>query len=490
MVDELQIRPSNGRGKALLAPQLFREVPKAFFGLLASDNAPIYLDALDALERVLSAGGSLSRQEALEVVVEVLREHPEFVVAQEFPDAQAEAATLSGQASLVLRRLIETRWLHEPQRSDYQRLVTFDANGEILLAALRQIARGELAQFTDKIQIACGTLLNADAFTDQPLADLEGCLANLQSGLRELRQMQNSIERHTRHLVAAQSLREVHRVLFDEFSENIGRACYRELVHAQLPTKLLRARYRLDKLTGEDAVLEKMQGELLRRDASLDATDALNRIRLRLDELARLLESVEPQASEIDDRAAEFARRSFARFTYLQQVTSGQRERVQSLFEKVNNLCAGSRLSDLSESLSLPGLLVSEVGLVSADSLYTPRLRRSLAEIDSIGDDLSDAQREAALNEIESNLRDSLSVTRANEFVDKLPGSKGARIATSEMPLRNDDDIADVIACILHAGSRDAQFAVEVPRVTDDRAAGARERKAGYQVEEFLIEKR
>ena len=92
----------------LLAPQLFREVPKPFFGLLASDNARIYLDVLDALERVLSAGGSLSRQEALEVVVEVLREHPEFVVAQEFPDVQAEAATLSGQAGLILRRLIET----------------------------------------------------------------------------------------------------------------------------------------------------------------------------------------------------------------------------------------------------------------------------------------------------------------------------------------------------------------------------------------------
>jgi hypothetical protein len=168
-----------------LAARLLREVPPAFFGVLASQNAPLYNDALDALERGISIGGSLTRTEAGDVVLEVLRKHPDFALGDEFPDSRAQAATLSGQANLILRRLIDTHWLHEPQRPDYQRIITFDANGEILLAALHQIARGEPAQFTDKIQIACGTLLNPDAFTDKPLGDLEGCLANLHGGLRE-----------------------------------------------------------------------------------------------------------------------------------------------------------------------------------------------------------------------------------------------------------------------------------------------------------------
>jgi hypothetical protein len=473
-----------------LAAELFREVPSPFFGLLASDNAPLYIDALNALERALSEGGSLSRQEALEVIAEVLRGHPEFAAEQDFPDAEKEATTLSGQAALILRRLIETRWLHEPQRADYQRLITFNANGEILLAALRQIARGEPTQFTDKIQIACGTLLNPEAFTDQPLADLEGCLANLKSGLRELRQMQNGIERHTRRLVEAESLREVHRVLFDEFSENIGRACYRELVRAQLPTRLVRARHRFDTLAGDEELQRKMQSDLLQRDKALEPTDALNRVRLRIDELMRLLDSVEPQANEIDDRAAEFARRSFARFRYLQEVTSGQRERMQALFERVNELCAGQRLSDLTHDLQLPRLLISEIGLLSPDSLYAPRSRRSLEEIEALGDDLTEAQRDAALAEIESNLRDSLSVSRANDFVDHLPGERGARVSTPGLPLHNDDDIADAIACLLHAGSRDARFGVEVPRVVEDAQSGERHRKVGYLVEEFVVEKR
>ena len=473
-----------------LAARLFREVPTAFFSVLASQNAPLYIDALDALERGVSAGGSLTRMEAGEVVLEVLRNHPDFALGDEFPDSAAQAATLSGQANLILRRLIDTHWLHEPQRPDYQRIITFDANGEILLAALRQIARGEPAQFTDKIQMACGTLLNPDAFTDKPLGDLEGCLASLHGGLRELRQILTGIERHTRHLLATHTLRHNLRVLYDEFSENIGHACYRELVRSQLPTKILRARQRLNELARDETLIEKMQRELLRRRESLDATTAWNEVRLKLDELERLLESIEPQADEIDRRAAEFARRSFARFRYLQEVTSGYRERVQDLFEWVNKGFAGRRLTDLGVDLQIPSLLVPEAGLVSGDSLFTPRLRRSLGDIEPLGDDLTEAQREAALREMESNLRDCLSVSRANLFIERLPVGRGTRVTSADLPIRNDDDIGDVVACLLHASSRDACFSVEVQRVVDDKSPEQLDRRAGYLIEPFAVEKK
>jgi hypothetical protein len=149
------------------AARLFREALPGFFGILASPNAPIYLDVLDALEQAIAVTGMLTRTTTIEIITDVLCSHPEAALSEEF--VEADSSTTSGRATIILRHLIDNHWLHEPQRTDYQRLVTFDAHGEIVFAALRQIAGGGSAQFTDKIQIACNTLLSAEAFVDQPL---------------------------------------------------------------------------------------------------------------------------------------------------------------------------------------------------------------------------------------------------------------------------------------------------------------------------------
>lgn len=474
----------------MLSRALFREVPSEFFGILASRNAPLYVDALDALARAFHGASLMPRDEAVEIVAEVLRAHPEFRGEEEFPNAAAEISTLQGAAGLILRRLVETRWLHEPQRSDFQRLLSLDPNGEVVLAALRQVAQGEPTEFTDQLGVACGMLLNPEAIQEDPFADIEGCMSSVEAGLRELRQMQKGIERHTRHLLSAQTLRENLSVLYDEFCEQIGHACYRELVRSRLPSRIQRARQRLGEIAGDDTVLEKMQRELLRRRPSLSPPEALAEARLKLDQMEYLLASVEPQAEEIDRRTADFARRSFARFRYLQEMSGGMREKVQAVFTAIDEKCAGERFADVEPPVPLPPPAIPEAQLLSGDSLFTPRLRRSLSEIEPIGDDLTEDQCDDALREMEANLRDSMNVLRANTFVANLPGESGERIPLTDVRLLTDDDLADVIACLLHASARDASYTVEVPRVLEDSSEATRIRKIGYLIDDFVIEKR
>ena len=473
-----------------LGAPLFNEVPREFFGLLAGRNASLYLDVLDRLAPALEESGHLSRAEAAAVVEERLREHPEFEVKEEFPDAAAEATTLSGQAALVLRRLVETRWLLEPVRSDWQRLVLLNPSAELMLSALRQMARGDHGQFTDRLQIACSQLLNPDAFGEQGFADLEACLSNVRDGLRELRQMESGIERHTRRLLASETLRENLAVLYDDFSETIGHACYRELVRARLPSRILQARRRLDEVGANARVLDLMQRERLRRSPQVDAPTAASEIRVRMDELARLLDSVVPMADALDRRAADFARRAFARLRYLQETNSELRERVLAVFAHVDGLVSRGRLHEVREDLELPVISVVEVGLLSSDSLYRPRLRRVAGELEPVGEDVSETDVDEAMAELGANLRDTLNVIRANRFVERLAGGSGSRTGLADLPVSNDDDIADIIACLLHAGARDAAYRVESARDAEETSEPGRVTKAGYAIEEFTLEKK
>lgn len=482
----------------VLSEHLFREVRPDFFRVLSSDLRRLYVDVLDALEREAGQRNQgMDKAEALALVEQVVEDHGDLGSATD--ETLAQATTNRERARTLLDLLRTTGWIQEEERTDWQRLVFFDSNGAILLQALRRIAFPEAAVFSDKLVNVCATLsrggdLNLDALQEDPWAQIESCVANLQSGLAELRGMQKSIERHTRQQLAATSLKENLSLIYDQFAERIGRACYAQLVHARLPTKLSETRRALDALANHADLLERMQSEVVRRNPGVSAESAMARVRLRLHELAEMLQQVEPLAEAIDRRTAEFARRSQARFRYLQETTSENRARVQSFFEALNRNLAGWRVADIDDlNLSFPTLALHDTRILGGmESLYTPRLRRAAGEIEPLEDD--DPRRaQRALAQLEGNMRDSLTVGRANRFVSNLPGDPGTPWQSQDLlrtHVRNDEDIADLIACLLHARSADARYEIRVPRNDSDSDALEFDSKLQYRIERFTLVKK
>ncbi len=476
-----------------LAAQLFREVRPDFFGVLARPSARLYVDSLDALEyEAVQRNQGLDREEALALVERVVEQHGDLSAAED--ESVAQAATLRDKARIVLETLRKTGWLYEEERTDWQRKIFFDSNGIVLVQALRKIAYPEAAVFSDKLVNVCFTLTNRDALVDQPWAQVESCAANLQAGLVELRGMQKSIERHTKQQLSASTLKENLAVLFDQFAERIGRTCYAQLVHARLPSKLAEARRAIEELETNAELLTKMQTEVMRRDPAVSPEGAMARARVRLDELANLLDGIQPLANAIDRRTAEFTRRSQARFRYLQETTSENRSRVQEFFETINRHFAGRRVGELDDlGIEFPALLLHDTRIIGGmESLYTPRLRRAAGEIEPLAD-ADQRQQDHALAQLESTMRDSLTVSRANHFVAALPGKKGAQIESDELlreHVRNDEDVDNLIACLLHARSADAQFEIKVPRRETEADSGNFDNKLQYRIERFTLLKK
>jgi hypothetical protein len=285
-------------------------------------------------------------------------------------------------------------------------------------------------------------------------------------------------------------LGEIYGVVFDEYAEQVGRTCYAELVRAQLPARLDEARERIRTLLTDTELLHKMQHEVMRRDA-IEPQVAMSRVRNRLDELARALELVQPLADEIDRRTAEFARRSLARSRYLQEVVGERRSQVKELFERINAAFHGWRLGDLNGAMSLPPLLLPDARLLAGrDSLYEPPRRRTLEENPPVDDEVDDKQRDRAKAQLGAVVRDSLTVARANRLIEKLDGGKGARIPSTNVTIRNEDDLADLIALLLHAEAGEARYRIEVPRVKADLTVAEFDHKLNYRLEKFFIIKK
>ena len=318
---------------ASLSSALFREVRPEFFRVLAGQKTGrLYVDALDALERVTARRvQGIERDDAVALVEEAVEAHADVPLDE--GDPGSAALSTREKARAVLDTLRRAGWLEDEERSDWQKLVHFHPSGQVLMQTLRRLSFPEGVVFSDKLVSVCTTLARHDATNDplrlEPWQHVESSVAALQEGIAELRGMQTAIERHTRQQLAAATLKENLAVLFDQFAERIGHACYAELVRARLPLRLGEARWRVEELASDAELLGKMQAEVLRREPALSPETAMSRVRLRLEELAELLQSVVPVADAVDRRTAEFTRRSLARFRYLQETTSENRCRKQ-----------------------------------------------------------------------------------------------------------------------------------------------------------------
>ena len=474
-----------------LSSTLFQETRgPAFFRVLAGKNAPFYVDVLDALER--ESGDrpeGMAREEVILIIIEVLDEHPGMDFGEETDSA---ATTPRDRARLLLEYLIGCRWLEEPPRHDWRRTVHFDAHGATLITALRKIAWPDAAVFTDKLIAVCALLADEMEPLQRPWQLVESCLSNVRAGLNELRSMQKSVQRLTRRQLEENTLKGNLAVVFDDYAEQISHACYGELVRARLPLRLPEAVQRIAvRLLDDAGAMAEMQTEVLRRNPGMSAETARAKVRNALDELIALVESVLPMADEVDRRTADFTRRSLSRFRYLQDVTSERRVEVREFFERVNGLLAGRRLSHAPGLPELPALHLPEVRLPAGlDSLYAPPVRRAHLEQDAFEDTVDEGDRESGLRDMQRSLRDSLSVQRANLFVNALPGGKGGRIASGDLPVAEVRGFSDLIALLLHAQSSEARYRVEVERAEAETSVPALDVLPGCVVERFTVIKK
>lgn len=87
--------------------------------------------------------------------------------------------------------------------------------------------------------------------------------------------MSKSVERLTRKQLGAATLERSVTIVYGDFSSEIANKCYRELVRAQLPEKLVQARRGLDHLSTRESVLNRLQTGVMHHRPNIDAADAM-----------------------------------------------------------------------------------------------------------------------------------------------------------------------------------------------------------------------
>ncbi len=466
-----------------LSQHIFDDTPARFFAVLTWRYGRLYIDALDRIEEIQRHrhGVGLTRAELIEVCQDIINtSNPDTT------EAADDEKNLT--APEMLRQMLHCHWLEAPKRSDYQRVYYLDNRAELLLESLRRMAHPEQVTFTDKLHLVCSRLMDPNAFTDHPLSDIESCNDNLRYGLQELRSLQQGMARLTQRQLRSDSLKENLQVLYDDFSENIGQRCYKQLISLNLPVRLPLIKEQLTNIEQNPVVIAKMEVALQKRRPELTENEIAARVSNLIRDAISMLESVEPQSEAVDRKAADFARRSFARFRYLQEVSSGRRSEMRSVFEKINNHYSGCKMAHLPEQLQLPALKVPSVGLLSGlESLFAPRTQRKKYERQSLADLYDEdilEDHDHAVVEMQENINSSLNTVRANRFYQTLcVPSQG--LNSDSIVTDSEEWLLELAGLLLHGDTSESEYTISSPRETFQEPTQSE--KDGYLIDQFTI---
>lgn len=445
-----------------LSKQIFQDTPSRFFAVLTWRYGRLYIDALDKIESIQRHrhGVGLTRPELIQVCDDIISGGFDAIEPSE--DGSEDHSHITPPE--MLRQMLQSEWLEEPKRSDYQRVYYLDSRAELLLECLRRMAYPEQVSFTDKLHLVCSRIMDKDAFEEHPLSDLEACTDNLRYGLQELRSMQQGMARLTQRQLKSDSLKENLRVLYDDFSENIGQRAYKSLIDLNIPVRLPLAREQLNLIQSNPTIVAKMELQLQKRRPELTEDEVVSSVQDALSNTANMLESVEPQADAVDRRAADFARRSFARFRYLQEVSSGRRSEVRELFEHINERYAECKITALPEKLDLPSLKIPAVSMLAgADSLFTPRNIRKKGEQHPLDDFYDDDDSIFALEEMSNNINSSLTTIRANRFFRELNVNQDG-LECKDLPTDVEQWLLNTVGLLLHSDTLESEYDITTPR--------------------------
>lgn len=472
-----------------LGSMLLSEVTPKFFGILSGPNARLYLDVLDALEMEMSSrGDAMERAEVLEIIDRMLV--PGVTLEQESGE-EPGAAESDAPSSKVLRRLTAAGWIEEERMSDYRHILILDPAALTLIEAFRTIVSQSIASFTGKLRLVCdrlSALRNPHSRMEIIWEQLRHCLMEVKTGLRELRNIRKQVERYAKRQLTTTTIAEALDIIYNEFSSLITQQCYRELIHARLPERLREAMEGLRELEQDDLALQNLRDDYARTNA--DASHAMPEILRTIEDIALGLGDVEPTADRVDSGTADFARRSRARIRYIQDVGSARRQQVKTIFDYVREHVSGVRLTDLNDQLPPIPVSLAETGLLGISSLARRRQRAETSKRQPVAQPLSEADQEESLREMEKNIRSSLRLDRANRFVERLELKPGESVSSKDIPVHTEDDILDVVSCLVFAPAGGANYRLRLRREQVPNEPVLADLKGEFKIDRFEMEKK
>lgn len=483
-----------------LSARLVRSVSTDFFRPLALASAPIYVDCADRLIEEAGEAGRLSHKEVIEILREVLAQHPQSLLAEDEGATLRDARQRAGQ---FFNRLLGAGWLEDQTLGLHDRWAVITPGLRPLMRMLRDLAEDQVAElktFADTLRGLCETLERQGILDpllhtpDEVRSTITDLALRLERAIEQLHAVEKLVSSFEQRQRQSETAADTLHLFYSEFSQGQHMVCYDALRRGGLLTRIEAVRVRVSECQDEPLMRERL-AEGLHSHYGWDLEEAYDRAVTLLRQLERDLSGLKRRADAIDLRMAAFNRLSQQRYRYQTELRGRRPELVKAYCDAVNAAHAGNRFSELNnaEAGFIPLCLETRC-FFGTESLYKPRRLKTAVDLTLGASRATVEDEDAVLARWKERQRLALTPQRAARLMSRLVAEKGGSASTQDIHLETADDLLDLLAVVAYdqapaiAGKR-VRWSVDGVR----RRQGLEPEKvpmdaqAGHRVERFTM---
>ncbi len=446
--------------------ELFKKVPSNFFGILASPNKEIYIQALLALYKAFQTEWSIRQDTLIVYLIDELDELVFNYALDETEENEVKEKNSSAYAHLILRKLKDTAWIElEMGTVDFIEYISIPDYSYKIIEVLYEIISDEAdTEYNRYVYSTYSVLKMSKENNSDYKTAIDSSYEQTKALFDKLKLLYNNIRRYHRQLASHHETNQILSEHFDEFKENLADKIYHPIktfdsVH-RFKTPILAI---LKDWLYDNEILEKIADEawIRERKKSESETDfkekTIENAKEKLVKIIDIYESMDQLLKEIDKKNTEYTKATFDRIDFLLNTDRSIKGKLKEIIKTLSADNTEKWNDKINDSLNFsPQLILDE------NSLYSPRKtkKRKLLARDKVRE-ISDNS--AILSEVGSfkkSVKELYSKQKVQEYMLGLLDEKDY-IEAKTIPINEDRDYVKTILSVIDNDDKKSKYSLD-----------------------------
>jgi hypothetical protein len=366
--------------------ELFKQVPSNFFGILASPNKEIYLQALMTLYEAFETDLSIKRSELIIYLIDQLDELVFSYTPDEAEAEELKEKSLGSYAHLILRKLKDTGWIElEMGLEDFQEYISIPDYAFQIIRVLYQITSDSLDTEYNRYVYSTYSVLKTSSEEGQNYKTaIDSAFDQTKMLFDKLKMLYNNIRRYHRQLADHRELNKILIEHFDAFKANLSDKIY-------YPIKTFDSVHRFktpilgilkDWLYDDEIMTSMADEEWMRVSRKGTAAEQAFKEKIQQDAKEKLVkvidiyESMDQLLKEIDKKNSEYTKAIFDRIDFLLNTDRSVKGKVRELIKVLSSDSTDKWHLKIARELDISPQMIVDEG-----SLYASRKARERKDV-------------------------------------------------------------------------------------------------------------